>query len=268
MNNIVSERIQARLDALNKNPSSVALEAGLGRSSVRDIISGRVSSSRLDTLRKLTGPLQCTLDYLTGDSDAPDEESIHRRHIQLDVFTDAIPTAAEAGVFRPVLTTDAKRQYLANLFSHRPYSATRDYRIPAWGTSLFEMMDNSLEHLHILKGDVVTVAQHPFDVQIPLTEGSLVAVQHTLRQPTLEEVSIRQVTVSQSGGISLVSQQHGRMQSIDIPSRSVDNESKLVPNFYPLDGASVEILGIAVRIERQIKLSDAMSDLSSTVIDE
>lgn len=60
----VASRIQSRLTALGKNPSVVALEAGMGRSAVRDIIVND-QNPRIDTLRKLTGPLQCTLEYLT-----------------------------------------------------------------------------------------------------------------------------------------------------------------------------------------------------------
>jgi DNA-binding Xre family transcriptional regulator len=62
----IAERIEDRLRALGKNASSVALEAGLGRSSVRDILVGKVTSPRLDTLEKLAEPLKCDLDYLTG----------------------------------------------------------------------------------------------------------------------------------------------------------------------------------------------------------
>lgn len=62
----LADRIRSRLNTLNKNPSSVALEAGLGRSAVRDILVND-QNPRIDTLKKLTGPLQCTLYYLSGE---------------------------------------------------------------------------------------------------------------------------------------------------------------------------------------------------------
>src|SRR5690606_37761941 len=71
----LAERIQSRIDALGKNPSAVSLEAGLSRSAVRDILSGKVRHSRIDTLKSLTGPLECTLDYLTGETDEPAGQS-------------------------------------------------------------------------------------------------------------------------------------------------------------------------------------------------
>jgi hypothetical protein len=268
MKNIVAERIQARLEALGKNPSGVALEAGLGRSSVRDIITGRVSSSRLDTLRRLTGPLECTLDYLTGDSDDPKEEGLYRRYIEMDVMSDLLPTPAEAGVFRPVLPGDERRTQLIELFSKRSYSATRDYRIPTWDVALYEMMDNSMEDVHIVKGDVLVVATPPYDQQIPLTDGTLVACRRNLRIPELEEISVRQIVVSKTG-ISLVCRARPmRIIAIEIPEHSIDNESKIIPNFYPLGDSSVEIIGVVTRVERQIILSDAVHDLSVTPIDE
>lgn len=268
MPNIVSERIRSRLEALGKNPSSVALEAGLGRSSVRDIITGRVSSSRLDTLRRLTGPLECTLDYLTGDSDDPAKEGVFRQNVELDVVTDLIPTPAEAGVFRPVTTANERRTRAAAQFSHRTYHSARDYRLPTWHVEIFEMIDDSQAGIGIMKGDVVKIARHPFDMQIPLTDGSLVAVRRALSSPSLEEVSIRQVKITKAG-ISLVcSPRSGHVESIDIPEHLIDNESKLLPNFYPVNGGSAEILGLAVEVVRQLPISDPVHDLSFNDIDE
>lgn len=268
MPNIVSERIRSRLEALGKNPSSVALEAGLGRSSVRDIITGRVSSSRLDTLRRLTGPLECTLDYLTGDSDDPAKDGVFRRHIELDVFTDLIPTPAEAGVFRPVTTANERRTRAAAQFSHRPYHTARDYRLPTWDIELFEMVDESQAGIGIVRGDVVKIAKHHLDMQIPLTEGSLVAVRRALNSPSLEEVSIRQVKIAKDGISLICSPKSDRVGSIDIPEHSIDNESKLLPNFYPVDGGSAEILGLAVEVVRQLPIADPVHDLSFNDVDE
>lgn len=63
----VGQRIAARLEALGKNASAVALEAGLGRSAVRDIMV-HDANPRIDTLKRLTGPLECDLAFLTGES--------------------------------------------------------------------------------------------------------------------------------------------------------------------------------------------------------
>lgn len=61
----VAERIEERLRQTGKNAHAVSREAGLGESAVRDIIRNR-ANPRIDTLKKLAGPLECDLSFLTG----------------------------------------------------------------------------------------------------------------------------------------------------------------------------------------------------------
>jgi DNA-binding phage protein len=63
----VGDRIVQRLSAVGKNASAVSLEAGLNRAAVRDIIAND-ANPRIDTLRKLAGPLCCDLSFLTGET--------------------------------------------------------------------------------------------------------------------------------------------------------------------------------------------------------
>ncbi|MDB5618536.1 helix-turn-helix domain-containing protein [Tardiphaga sp.] len=63
--NALASRILERLAATNQNPSEVSLAAGLNRSAIRDIIANE-ANPRIDTIKKLVGPLQCSLEYLTG----------------------------------------------------------------------------------------------------------------------------------------------------------------------------------------------------------
>jgi transcriptional regulator with XRE-family HTH domain len=65
---ILASRILGRLAATNQNPSSASEAAGLNRAAIRDIIDNS-ANPRIDTLRKLASQLQCTLDYLTGETD-------------------------------------------------------------------------------------------------------------------------------------------------------------------------------------------------------
>ncbi len=262
MMNDLANRIQSRLDALGKNPSGVALEAGLGRSSVRDILLGRVGHPRIDTLRKLTGPLECTLDYLTGESDKPEEDGIYRRLIEYDVSSDILPFVAEAGVFRPVQKSDESRAERAKRFAGRTYHYSRDPRLPDWDYALFEIADSSMADLAILKGDILTVVHRDrYDVQLPLTEGALVAVRRALPDVEIEETSIRQIKI-QAKSILLTCRAPHAPSPIEIKESLVDNESRLLPNFYPTDKGAVEILGIVIKVERQIEISQAVDDLT------
>lgn len=58
------ERIKERMDAVGTNPSRLSIDAGLGRSSVKDILTGRVKSPRIDTIKRLAGKLNCSAEYL------------------------------------------------------------------------------------------------------------------------------------------------------------------------------------------------------------
>ncbi|MBX9455878.1 MAG: helix-turn-helix domain-containing protein [Rhizobium sp.] len=266
MNDIVAKRIQSRLDELGKNPSSVALEAGLGRSSVRDILLGRVKNPRIDTIRKIAGPLQCTVDYLTGESDDPGEYSIADRYWFMDGGL-GIPHKIEAGVFRPKprpLGSDAEIPGLRGPYPPEPRAASildlvlPDTRVPRWAVNLYRMMDNSLEDLHILAGDSLSGAIHPDDFQIPLTHGSLVAIRQTLKNMDLEEYSVRLVKVTEDG----VSLSCKNAPDVIIPLFAIENESTLLPNFYVTDTGSIEILGVILRVIRELELSDALRDFS------
>ncbi|MCZ4091673.1 helix-turn-helix transcriptional regulator [Sinorhizobium psoraleae] len=66
MSEILKERIKSRMAALGKNPSSVALEAELGRSAVRDILSGKAKNPGYATVAAIARVLDCSVQYLTG----------------------------------------------------------------------------------------------------------------------------------------------------------------------------------------------------------
>lgn len=258
MENIVAARIQARMDELGKNPSSVALEAGLGRSSVRDILLGRVLHPRIDTLRKIAVPLECTIDYLTGESEKPDAVGIRRHLWHMDAMIDH-PDLIEAGVFRRV-SPGTPWEPIEDAETFLQVSLA-DPRLPVWRPSIYIMGDNSLENINILKGDGITAINHPYDAQIPLTNGALVVVRQSIRELEIEEISARQVEVTKEG-ISLVCRSKASYPPILIPTYSIDNESKIIPNYYPLGKTSAEIMAVVTRVTRELPISDPMYDLT------
>lgn len=62
----ITHRIRSRLNDLGTNPSASALNAGLSRAAVKDILEGRSRNPRIDTLIALCGPLKCSLAELLG----------------------------------------------------------------------------------------------------------------------------------------------------------------------------------------------------------
>lgn len=65
----LGRRVEARVKALGITPSAAGDLAGLDRSLVRFLISGRTNNPRMDTLVKLARALDCSLDYLFGFSE-------------------------------------------------------------------------------------------------------------------------------------------------------------------------------------------------------
>lgn len=60
----IADRITERMEALDLNPNSTAIKAGLPRDAVRDILSGKSKNPRADTLAKLSRALECDPAFL------------------------------------------------------------------------------------------------------------------------------------------------------------------------------------------------------------
>jgi transcriptional regulator with XRE-family HTH domain len=257
MENSVADRIQQRLDALGKTASGVAIEAGMGRSSVRDILNGKAANPRLDTLRKLTGPLECSLAYLTGQTDAPSRRPVKAKNWQdIQVEVEPVEDVIEQGAFRVRpnswdLTVQGK---IEEDVTH--YVSYPDLRLPMWGTFNYELADNSMAELGIYKGDIVTGAHHVFEHEIELHVGRLVIVRHRLMVPGIEEVSLREV-YELDGRLMLTSRPaSGEIRAIVIrkPNES-DVVSSKSPNLYlSEDGGEVRIEALAVRVTRELEI--------------
>lgn len=69
MPNRIAERVQARMNALNLNSAETSRRAGLGRTSVHDLISGRKQTIEAGALISLARALETTPEYLMGEDD-------------------------------------------------------------------------------------------------------------------------------------------------------------------------------------------------------
>jgi transcriptional regulator with XRE-family HTH domain len=86
----LGKRVEARINELGINPSAAGDLAGVDRSLVRFLISGRTSNPRMDTVLKLSRALNCSLDYLFGFTKevgaAGELPKVHRPAIDREVF--------------------------------------------------------------------------------------------------------------------------------------------------------------------------------------
>lgn len=64
----VARQIERRMRTLNLNPFSLAKQAGMSRTAVYDILSGKSRHPRHDTLEKICSVLGCSLGELMGSS--------------------------------------------------------------------------------------------------------------------------------------------------------------------------------------------------------
>jgi hypothetical protein len=265
----LSDRIKSQLAKLDKNPSSVALEAGLGRSAVRDIIVGKVDHPRIDTLKKLTGPLKCSLDYLTGDTEDPgepipsnavssrgrfDSQEVHFfRWLEVGVFRSE--HSSEGSMHRWEGNTDDR-----DLEPNERYLVYNDFRFPDWEVDLYRVKDRSLLELDIKPGDFLTVVSPRTEEIIPLKPGSLVVVSHTVGIQGLTEISARMVELH-SDGIALV----GRARAPDLsPPPIIIRESsdpendeffeRILPNMYLTTEGSLAVRGVVSRLTRDMPI--------------
>lgn len=69
----LKDRVQGRLDALGIGAVAAATGAGLERTYIRDIVTGKKKTVSVDKLPKLAEALATTVEYLTFASDVPEQ---------------------------------------------------------------------------------------------------------------------------------------------------------------------------------------------------
>jgi transcriptional regulator with XRE-family HTH domain len=262
----LADRISGRLKALGKNPSAVALEAGLGRSSVRDILVGKVTSPRLDTLKRLTGPLSCTLEYLTGDPEEdpdPAATALAQKHSTKIYYQGSgwIPEA-HIGVFRTPDATfdDDESGALRGGWPDKKHLLYSDLRFTDHDYELYRITDASLSDIFIVPGDVLTVVR-PKAGLIPLKPGAIVVIRRFVKpDESFIEISARVVDVI-DGEITLISrsqkpQYKDQIRLGPIPEYLTERVQRLEdirPNHYltPKEGV-IHVLGFVIRVTRSV----------------
>jgi transcriptional regulator with XRE-family HTH domain len=250
-----AKRITARMASLGTNASAVALQAGLGRSSVRDIISGKAQNPRIDTLQKLTVPLKCSIEYLTGDSaDLGSHEAKTNRSAQLELHLIDAAEILELGVFRaPRVGPDGEPIAWQRKLDPPQPMVSGDPRYHGYGWMLYQIDDESLIGKSILKGDFLTVAE-PFAEIAPLNPGDIVIVRRRIGRNPAEELSARVVSLV-DGHIALITASNCQVTDPivlrDTLSDAASREEQNFLNLYFVEDGTVSIEGIVVRVARQ-----------------
>jgi len=255
MESIIIQRLKSRMEEMGKNPSSLALEANLGRSAVRDIISGRAKNPQYATLLSLASVLDCSLAYLTGEIDTPYKHTGTNLLATYDPKLGDIHGMLEAGVYR-------HQSYEINPFAVpvRPYKdATdqhliyQDLRAPSQRLQLFQMGDMSQSEAGILKGDILTSRQDWFSGAVSLTSGMLVICRHQPDGIDAYELSARFVNETPQGW-ELICHSGTFVKPIILPRKQEKNKSGLMNRYLNDKGETVDIEGIAIRVTRSLPI--------------
>jgi transcriptional regulator with XRE-family HTH domain len=251
-NTTLADRIRERLEVVRKSAAAVSVEAGLGRSAVQDILAGHSSSPRLDTIQKLTGPLQCSLNYLvSGTEMAATPKDSKQPFRDLSLFPSV--RDLESGVFRarvPLQHQSFERTLtwaLEKMIDQPEYAVASDPRLPGFSIYPYRLLDHSLENIGIFKGDILMAASG-FGDQIELKPGQMVILQHSLNDQKLDEWLVRVVEETEDGGFRLAPRSKDPLyQSYEISS-ATDFGSE---NTYSLNhGEWISVHAIVASIHR------------------
>ncbi|MCQ9144576.1 MULTISPECIES: hypothetical protein [Brucella/Ochrobactrum group] len=249
---ILKQRIQQRMDALGLNPSSVALHAELGRSAVRDILSGKAKSPKHITLYKIAEALECSASYLVGEIDTLFPKDDPEKWVALDRSTMEISGILEAGVYRKKgerFLLDEEPTGYNPIWN--PKTIENDRRFPGRKLAIYEMGDSSLDGLHIVKGDIVTILLADDD-NVQLRDGQIVVALNL--PPDIKEMELSARLVKKvDGAIHLSTFSKDRaFRPIIIPDFDENSrDNKLLKSSY---NEEVRIIGRAISLTRDFKM--------------
>lgn len=233
MEQIIIERIRARMSELGTNATQVAAMAGLGKTAVRDILAGKVKTPSVETLARIADVLKCTVAYLIGEQEGPSkailsDTSYFRPRMQ--------PIAAELSAEWAVEPPEDKEEYLI-------YGTVTD---PEAELRLYRVVDDHADELGIQEGDFVTAMVSAPLKTANLVDGILVVIRRLEGSVNGWEWGLREVE-SVDGKISL------QRRSSKNPSSLIVSRIEGGDNMY-LTGTGELVLvdGVVVRITREM----------------
>lgn len=179
------DRIEARLRALRITQFDAAQKAGKNAHFIYDFLIGRKKSFKGDGPIRLAQALECSVEYLTGDSD-----DVGRPPSPGAIFTQppagqGLPVAGvvEAGVFRRTGTIRPSGETL-------PLAPQPSY--PPEAQAAFVVRGGGLDSRGITEGMVLVAVQAEAAPEA-LQSGALVVVEHSRRNGREIEMSAREL---------------------------------------------------------------------------
>lgn len=178
------DRIQARLDALGITQFDAAIRAGKNSHFVYDFMIGRKKSFKGDGPIRLAQALQCSIEYLTGESAEVGRPPLAGPALPHVSAASGLPVAGVvmAGVFRRPGMLQIKDEYL-------PFPPWPLY--PADKQCLYIVRGNGMDARGIVDGMVLT-AVSPDAIEGNIRSGSVVVVEHVRRGGEVE-LSAREI---------------------------------------------------------------------------
>jgi transcriptional regulator with XRE-family HTH domain len=252
-----AKRILQRIEELGTNASAVSLQAGLGRSSVRDILSGKAQNPRIDTLQKLAVPLACSVEFLLGEADTPGlaPRAVENNAQAVDpTWQASVVWVVELGVFRTPKIGPEGQELTHARFLEKPRTvAFNPSRHDGWG--LYQMNDDTLTKRGIFKGDFLT-AEEPFTEIAALNPGEIIIIKRWIGENPAEELSARVVAIL-DGDIALTTASGAENAEPivlkDPPSPDIADAEKDLYNVYFLPDGKITIEGIVFRVTRDLR---------------
>lgn len=193
MDQRISQRVQARLDALGINPFEAERRANLKRGYINDLLIGKKTTVRGKALPSMAGALECDPEFLTGAQDTP------RKGEHLLTQIEGI---VEAGAWRdPGAGADLVP----------PLPVSHDARFRANELRLYMVWGDHAAGLGINAGSLIWVRA----IDAPLRDGDVVLASRTQGGKT--ELTIRVVG---KGGLE-ARPARGEIEPIKLQSASI-----------------------------------------------
>ncbi|WP_426238139.1 helix-turn-helix domain-containing protein [Pararhizobium sp. DWP1-1-3] len=248
MTETIADRIQQRLDLLGKTPSGAAVEAGLGRSSIRDILMGRSQHSRIDTLRKLSVVLETSVEYLTGQTADPASKERTDASDSFNFQITQARTILEAGVFRPAKDADNRGSPTEN------FVALPEPRLAGWEPSIYLLADDSMAAAGWSNRDIISAYHNPDGEVIELYHGTFVIARQEIESAGLVEWSARRVHVEDDDRVYLECVPAENKKTQDAFA-TVEIGEELRLNTYAVDrGRIITIEGLVGTVIREMPI--------------
>lgn len=234
MSNIVLDRIEERLEALEMKAETAVRMAGLSRGTISKMRAGTIETPTVWSLERLALVLQTDVAYLLGKQEA----------VKLVADGDAAPRVSlgmpilgkvEASRFFPVDDLDDQHE-------RDVIEGPRHHRFPGAKHMAFQVTGDCMDALKprpILDGDYVLCVGW-FDTGYLLSDGMVVVVEQTLQGGHFRERTVKQVERREGGHALCPRSNNKNHREIFIPRGNNDS------------GRGAEVIGLVYHISAPV----------------